>query len=252
MEPRVSYEGGIILTLGIEVSALGPNIEVAGRNVPSFQTRRVSTRLRLREGVEPARRTDQQNERKSISGFPGLIRVPVFKQLFSATGTSPKERHRHAHHAAHRADARADAEDLAPMFIGTQGNIGLGGPPPPSLRSRSEKNRDRDRSRPRRHGSLARVLGRSGRRPGQRPVVCRKPPSRAFRREYGTHARGSLLCPGGSAWGRACDARRSAAGHRTAATGCAAGSLTRAAATDRSCDSPGSSPGAVGGGAEES
>ncbi|HEX2342506.1 MAG TPA: secretin and TonB N-terminal domain-containing protein [Vicinamibacterales bacterium] len=132
MEPRVSYEGEIILTLGIEVSALGPNIEVAGQNVPSFQTRRVSTRLRLREGESNLLAgLIQQNERKSISGFPGLIRVPVFKQLFSGNRNESEENDIVMLITPHIVRTHElTAEDLAPIFIGTQGNIGLGGPPP--------------------------------------------------------------------------------------------------------------------------
>jgi general secretion pathway protein D len=132
MEPRVSYEGEIILTLGIEVSALGPNIEVAGQNVPSFQTRRVSTRLRLREGESNLLAgLIQQNERKSISGFPGLIRVPVFKQLFSGNRNETEENDIVMLITPHIVRTHElTAEDLAPIFIGTQGNIGLGGPPP--------------------------------------------------------------------------------------------------------------------------
>ncbi len=131
MEPRVSYEGEIILTLGIEVSALGPSIEVAGQSVPSFQTRRVSTRLRLREGESNLLAgLIQQNERKAISGFPGLIRVPVFKQLFSGNRNESEENDIVMLITPHIVRTHElTPEDLAPIFIGTQGNIGLGGPP---------------------------------------------------------------------------------------------------------------------------
>ncbi len=131
MEPRVSYEGEIILTLGIEVSALGPSLEVAGQSVPSFQTRRVSTRLRLREGESNLLAgLIQQNERKAISGFPGLIRVPVFKQLFSGNRNESEENDIVMLITPHIVRTHElTAEDLAPIFIGTQGNIGLGGPP---------------------------------------------------------------------------------------------------------------------------
>ena len=50
MTPRVTYEGEIILDLTVESSASAPNISVAGQDVPSFGSRKVKTRLRLREG----------------------------------------------------------------------------------------------------------------------------------------------------------------------------------------------------------
>src|SRR5690606_18673266 len=50
MTPRVTYDGDIRLELSVESSALGPNISVAGQDVPSFSSRRVTTTLRLREG----------------------------------------------------------------------------------------------------------------------------------------------------------------------------------------------------------
>jgi general secretion pathway protein D len=131
MEPRVTYEGEIILSIGIEVSALGPNIEVAGQNVPSFQTRRVATRLRLREGESNLLAgLIQQNERRSITGFPGLVRVPVFKQLFSGNDNQSDESDIVMLITPHLVRTHElTAEDLAPIFIGTQQNLGLGGPP---------------------------------------------------------------------------------------------------------------------------
>src|SRR5262245_55798595 len=51
MTPRVTYEGDIILDgLSVESSALGPSINVGGQDAPSFTTRKIQTKLRLREG----------------------------------------------------------------------------------------------------------------------------------------------------------------------------------------------------------
>ena len=50
MTPRVTYEGDIRLELSLESSALGPNISVAGQDVPTFSSRKVTTTIRLREG----------------------------------------------------------------------------------------------------------------------------------------------------------------------------------------------------------
>jgi general secretion pathway protein D len=132
MTPRVTYEGDIKLDMSLESSALGPSISVAGQEVPSFSSRKVTTTLRLREGesnlLAGLLRDDQ---RKILTGFPGLINVPVLRSLFGQTNDevtqsdivmllTPRIIRTH----------ELTAEDLAPIFIGTQQNVGLGGPPP--------------------------------------------------------------------------------------------------------------------------
>src|SRR5206468_9000747 len=50
MTPRVSLEGDVILDLSLDDSAQGSDVSVAGVTVPSFVSRKVTTRLRLRDG----------------------------------------------------------------------------------------------------------------------------------------------------------------------------------------------------------
>ena len=50
MTPRVTYDGDIILDITIENSARGQDINIAGQNLPSFFSRKVTTKLRLRDG----------------------------------------------------------------------------------------------------------------------------------------------------------------------------------------------------------
>ena len=129
--PRVTYEGDIILETEIENSALGANIDVAGTSLPSFQSRRVVTRLRLREGESTLLAgLLSENERRSLRGFPGILRLPVLRQLFSANDQAIQQtdivmlltpRIVRTHELS--------TADFAPIFIGTQGNLGLGGPP---------------------------------------------------------------------------------------------------------------------------
>ena len=53
----------------------------------------------------------QDNERRSLTGFPGLLRLPVIKQLFSANDDHHRaDRHRDADDAAHHPLARADTD----------------------------------------------------------------------------------------------------------------------------------------------
>jgi type II secretory pathway component GspD/PulD (secretin) len=132
LTPRVTYEGDIIVELTLESSALGPSINVAGTSVPSFPLRRVTTKLRLRDGESNLLAgLLREDERKSITGFPGLVNVPGLRALFGANDNSiqqsdivmlltPRVIRTH----------ELTQEDVNPIFIGSQGNLGLTGPPP--------------------------------------------------------------------------------------------------------------------------
>ena len=85
MTPRVTYRNEIILDLEVENSTLGPNVNVAGQPLPTFGTRRVITRLRLRDGESNLLAgLLRERDRRSLSGFPGIARLPVLRQLLSA------------------------------------------------------------------------------------------------------------------------------------------------------------------------
>ena len=61
----------------VETSTLGSDINVAGQNLPSFGQRKVTTKLRLRDGESNLLAgLLREDERRSLSGFPGLIRLP--------------------------------------------------------------------------------------------------------------------------------------------------------------------------------
>jgi general secretion pathway protein D len=132
MTPRVTYEGEVLLDLYLENSTVGQDRNVGGVIVPSFPTRNVTTRLRLREGESTLLAgLLQDQERRSLVGFPGLLRIPIIRQLFSSTNDTidqtdivmlltPRIVRTH----------ELTAQDLAPIYIGTQTNLGLSGPPP--------------------------------------------------------------------------------------------------------------------------
>ena len=132
MTPRVTYENEIILDLYLENSSLGVPINVAGQSIPSFTARKVTTKLRLREGESTLLAgLLQDQERTSASGIPGLLNIPVIRQLFAANRNevnqtdivmllTPRIVRTH----------ELTPDDVAPLFIGTQQNLGLTGPPP--------------------------------------------------------------------------------------------------------------------------
>ena len=128
---RVTYEGDILLDITIENSARGQDINIAGQNLPSFFTRKVETKLRLRDGESNLLAgLLREDERRSLTGFPGIMRLPIVKQLFSNNDQTVKQtdivmlltpRIVRTHELR--------ASDMSPIYIGTQSNMSIGGPP---------------------------------------------------------------------------------------------------------------------------
>jgi general secretion pathway protein D len=132
MTPRVTLEGDIILDLVVDDSSLGANVSVAGQSVPSFGQRTVTTRLRLRDGESNLLAgLLREDDRKALQGFPGAIHVPILKQLFSANDNSTTTTDIVMLLTPHIVRTHEITEsDLSPIYIGSQQNLGIGGPPP--------------------------------------------------------------------------------------------------------------------------
>lgn len=132
MTPRVTYEDEIILDVILESSSLGPTVPVGGQDLQSFGTRKVETKIRLRDGESNLiAGLLREDERRTLRGIPGILRLPGIKQLFSSNNNeitqtdivmllTPRLVRTH--------DLRQS--DVNPIYIGTQQNFGLGGPPP--------------------------------------------------------------------------------------------------------------------------
>ena len=132
MTSKVTYEGDIRMELFVESSTLGAGVVIAGQELPSFGSRKVTTVLRLREGESSLLAgLLREDQRKLLTGFPWLLRVPVIKQLFSNNDTNvtqsdivmlltPRIVRTH----------ELTPQDVGPIRIGTQANLGLSGPPP--------------------------------------------------------------------------------------------------------------------------
>ena len=119
-------------TSSSDATGLGPPILVAGQSLPTFGTRKVVTRLRLRDGESNLLAgLLSQEDRQILKGFPGLLRLPILRQLFSANDESaqstdivmlltPRIVRTHG----------LTQEDVGPIHIGTRDNPGVTGPPP--------------------------------------------------------------------------------------------------------------------------
>lgn len=129
--PRVTYDGEIILDVTVESSNIGDSIDIAGQSLPTFGSRKATTRLRLREGESNLLAgLIRRDELKRLRGIPGIMNLPFFKQVFSSNDNTEGEsdivilitpRIIRTHELT--------ADNLAPIFIGTQQNVGLGDGP---------------------------------------------------------------------------------------------------------------------------
>jgi hypothetical protein len=131
--PRlVTEEGDILLEMEISNDTLGPTRLVGGAPAPSFPTRQVAAKLRLRDGESHLiAGLLQDDERRSMTGVPGVLSVPILKYLFAASDDTiaqtdivmlltPRIIRTH----------ELNARDLSPIYVGTNQNFGLTGPPP--------------------------------------------------------------------------------------------------------------------------
>lgn len=130
--PRVTFEGDIILDLLVESSTLGQDINIAGQNLPSFGSRKVQTRLRLRDGESNLLAgLLREEERRSLRGIPGLLRLPVLRSLLASNDTEIKQTDIIMLLTPRIVRTQElTLADVSPIFIGSQQSLGLGGPPP--------------------------------------------------------------------------------------------------------------------------
>lgn len=132
MTPRVTYEGDIVMDLTLENSARGQDSNIAGQSLPAFASRKVTTRLRLRDGESNLLAgLLREDERRALRGFPGIMRLPLLQQLFADNDSNIRQtdivmlltpRIVRSH--------QLTSTDLSPIYIGTQANMAVGGPPP--------------------------------------------------------------------------------------------------------------------------
>ncbi len=130
--PRVTYDGDIILDLEVESSTKGSDVNIGGQNLPAFGSRKVTTRMRLRDGESNLLAgLLRDDERKSLTGFPGGIHVPLIKQLFSANDEQISQTDIVMLLTPHIIRTQALTErNLQEIYIGTAQNPVLGGTPP--------------------------------------------------------------------------------------------------------------------------
>jgi len=136
IEPRVHHNSEVTLKLTVEVSNLGPNAAGTGVNgvpaQPTFATRTIESTIRLKDGETNflaglIQDTTQYTDTKT----PFLGDIPILGRLFTESNTNKQRTDlvlTMTPHIVRMPDITAD--DLAPMWVGTQNNMTFRGVSP--------------------------------------------------------------------------------------------------------------------------
>jgi general secretion pathway protein D len=130
LEPRVHHNREITLKAKVEISSLAGQVSAGGGlTQPIIGTREIDTTIRLKDGeTNLLAGLIREEERRSLSGVPGLSDIPVLKRLFGTTETNVQKVDivlTLTPHIIRIPDIRED--DLLPLWIGTEQNIALRG-----------------------------------------------------------------------------------------------------------------------------
>jgi general secretion pathway protein D len=132
VEPRVHHNKEVTLKLTIEVSNLNGFVEVqTGQKQPIIGTRTIASSIRLKDGetnfLAGLFRTDKSNTTNSV---PFLGDLPILGRLFSKKATTDSNTDlvlTLTPHILRIPDVTA--EDLEPVYVGTDANISFQGSP---------------------------------------------------------------------------------------------------------------------------
>jgi general secretion pathway protein D len=131
--PRVTFGDEIVLDpLTVQNNAVGGTIRVGETDLQTFSDRIVTTAMRLRNG-ESTLMAGLLRERdvSTASGFVGLARIPILRNIFGIQNRRSEQSDIVVVITPHIVRSHElTAEDLQPMYIGTQQNLGQTGVPP--------------------------------------------------------------------------------------------------------------------------
>ena len=83
--PRIHANREVSMKVAIEVSSVTGRVDIGGIQQPIISQRKITHDIRLKEGeVNILGGIIEESETKSISGWPGLSRIPILRYLFSS------------------------------------------------------------------------------------------------------------------------------------------------------------------------
>lgn len=90
--PHVHPDHSVSMKLGVEVSSLNGQVNIGGVEQPIISQRRIDHEIRLQEGeVSILGGLAERSQSKSVSGWPGLSRLPLLRYLFSGEDVTNAE-----------------------------------------------------------------------------------------------------------------------------------------------------------------
>jgi len=90
--PRILPDRDVAMHIKIEVSAVTSNVSIGGINQPVISQRVVEHDVRLKDGeVNVLGGLIQRTDTTSISGWPGLAKIPIMRYLFSSNAVDHKD-----------------------------------------------------------------------------------------------------------------------------------------------------------------
>ena len=90
--PRVHSNGEITLKVSMEISSVTSHVSIGGIDQPVIGQRKIEHEIRLREGeVNLLGGMLEDDDIKSLSGIPGLAKIPLLKYLFSQSNVERRQ-----------------------------------------------------------------------------------------------------------------------------------------------------------------
>jgi general secretion pathway protein D len=90
--PRILPDRDVAMHIKIEVSAVTSNVNIGGINQPVISQRVIEHDVRLRDGeVNVLGGLIQRTDTTSLSGWPGLAKIPIMKYLFATDAVEHKD-----------------------------------------------------------------------------------------------------------------------------------------------------------------
>jgi general secretion pathway protein D len=90
--PHVHPDHSVSMKLGVEVSSLNGKVNIGGVEQPVISQRRIEHEIRLQEGeVSILGGLAERSQSRSVSGWPGLSRLPLLRYLFSGEDVNNSE-----------------------------------------------------------------------------------------------------------------------------------------------------------------
>jgi general secretion pathway protein D len=130
--PKVFVDGEIELQLTLETSSQLRSTTIGGIDLPVFGLRNVTNTVRLRDGeTNIVGGLISEEDRKTISGFPGIVDIPLLNKIFASNLEGNITRDVVFSITPHIIRApRVSEGDLAPLPMGTEQQIKVPGERP--------------------------------------------------------------------------------------------------------------------------